>query len=95
MEGRAADGGFVEVYTAAGTDEIVGGVVVAHGAGDIINEVTLAIQAKVGLATLARVIHPYPTMAEGVMGCGLAIRKHGRRSAARPRPRPGNRWGGG
>ena len=77
LEGRAAEGGFAEVYTRQGTETIVGAAIVAPHAGDMINEVTLAMQAGVGLATVARVIHPYPTMAEAVMGCGLGyIRKH-------------------
>ena len=32
--------------------------------GERINEITLAIVARIGLRTLARVIHTYPTQAE-------------------------------
>ena len=49
----------------------VGGTVVAARAGEIVNEITLAMQAGVGLGVVARVIHPYPTTAEGVMQAGL------------------------
>ena len=74
---QSAEGGFVEVHCKQGTDVIVGATVVASGAGNIINEVTLAIQANVGLGVIARVIHPYPTTAEGIMQAGLGyIRKH-------------------
>ena len=46
-------------------------------AGEMISELTLAIKAKVGLGTIGRVIHPYPTTGESVMGAGLAyIRRH-------------------
>ena len=79
LEGVAAsgDGCFVELYCREGTETIVGAAIVAPHAGDLISEVTLAMQTGTGLATLARVIHPYPTLGEGVMGCGLAyIRKH-------------------
>lgn len=63
--------GLVKIHCAKGTDTIVGGCVVGSRAGDIINEVTLAMQAGVGLGVVARVIHPYPTQAEGVMQAAL------------------------
>ena len=73
LEGKDGDGGFVEVLCDSGTDRVVGGVVVASSAGEIINELTLAVQHKVGLADLARVIHAYPTLGEGVMQAALNI----------------------
>ena len=39
---------------------------VARHAGDMINEITLAIVAGIGLRTLARVLHAYPTQAEAI-----------------------------
>ena len=71
LEGEAEQQGFVKVHCAKGTDRIVGGTVVAARAGEIVNEITLAMQAGVGLGLVARVIHPYPTTAEGVMQAGL------------------------
>jgi len=77
LEGQAAGGGIVEIHCSKDTDTIVGATVVAAGAGNIINEVTLAMQAGVGLGAVARVIHPYPTVGEGVMQAGLGyIRRH-------------------
>ena len=32
----------------------------------MLNELTLAMTAKIGLGTLATVIHPYPTQAEAI-----------------------------
>lgn len=64
-----ADGeeeGFVKVHVAKGTDKILGATIVARHAGDMINELTLAMTAKIGLGTLASVIHPYPTQAEAI-----------------------------
>ena len=76
-EGRDAEGGFVEVLCERGTDRVLGALVVAANAGDMINELSVAIQAGVGLNVLARVIHPYPTLGEAVMGAALNIvRKH-------------------
>ena len=64
-----ADGehdGFVKVHVKKGTDEILGATIVAGHAGEMINELTLAITAGIGLKTLATVIHPYPTQAEAI-----------------------------
>ncbi len=58
--------GFVKVQVKKGTDKIVGATIVARHAGDMINEITLAMVANVGLKTLATVIHPYPTQAEAI-----------------------------
>ncbi len=64
-----ADGeeaGFVKIHVKERTDRILGATVVASHAGDMINEITLAIVAGIGLGTLARVIHAYPTQAEAI-----------------------------
>ena len=37
----------------------------AH-AGDMLSEITLAMVGKLGLGTLAKTIHPYPTQAEAI-----------------------------
>jgi len=44
----------------------LGATIVASHAGDMINEITLAMVAGIGLRTLARVIHAYPTQAEAI-----------------------------
>ncbi|GMH38740.1 hypothetical protein BSKO_06624 [Bryopsis sp. KO-2023] len=62
--------GYVKVFTKGGTDQIVGATVVADDAGNMISELTLAMQKKVGLGALASVIHPYPTQAEAIRQCG-------------------------
>jgi pyruvate/2-oxoglutarate dehydrogenase complex dihydrolipoamide dehydrogenase (E3) component len=64
-----ADGeevGFVKIHVRERTDRILGATIVARHAGEIINEITLAIVARIGLRTLARVIHAYPTQAEAI-----------------------------
>jgi pyruvate/2-oxoglutarate dehydrogenase complex dihydrolipoamide dehydrogenase (E3) component len=61
-----ATGGFVKVHVRAGTDRIVGATVVARHAGEMISELTLAMVGRLGLKTLARTIHPYPTQAEAI-----------------------------
>jgi pyruvate/2-oxoglutarate dehydrogenase complex dihydrolipoamide dehydrogenase (E3) component len=64
-----ADGeedGFVKVHVKERTDQILGATIVARHAGEMINEITLAMVAGIGLRTLARIIHAYPTQAEAI-----------------------------
>jgi len=58
--------GFVKIHVKERTDRILGATIVARHAGEMINEITLAIVARIGLRTLARVIHAYPTQAEAI-----------------------------
>jgi pyruvate/2-oxoglutarate dehydrogenase complex dihydrolipoamide dehydrogenase (E3) component len=58
--------GFVRVHVHRGTDRLIGGTIVARHAGETIGELTLAMTAGRGLKSLAGVIHPYPTQAEGI-----------------------------
>ncbi|MEO6545304.1 MAG: mercuric reductase [Nitrospiraceae bacterium] len=60
------EAGFVKIHVKEGTDRILGATIVARHAGEMINELTLAMVAGVGLRTLARVIHAYPTQAEAI-----------------------------
>jgi pyruvate/2-oxoglutarate dehydrogenase complex dihydrolipoamide dehydrogenase (E3) component len=64
-----ADGeedGFVKIHVRQGTDRILGATVVARHAGEMINGISLAMVAGIGLRTVARVIHTYPTQAEAI-----------------------------
>lgn len=68
-----ADGeteGFVKVITAKGSDRILGATIVARHGGEMLGELTLAIQHNVGLGKIASVIHPYPTQAEAIRHLG-------------------------
>lgn len=62
--------GFVKIHTRKGTDKIVGATIVANHAGEMLNEITLAMSKKIGLGAIASVIHPYPTQAEAIRQCG-------------------------
>lgn len=73
-----ADGeeeGFVKVHCRKGSDEILGATIVAGHAGDMISEITLAMVGKIGLGTIAGVIHPYPTQAEAIRKLGDAYNR--------------------
>jgi pyruvate/2-oxoglutarate dehydrogenase complex dihydrolipoamide dehydrogenase (E3) component len=64
-----ADGeedGFVKISVKEGTDRILGATVVAKHAGEMINDISLAITSGIGLRALAKVIHPYPTQAQAI-----------------------------
>jgi len=58
--------GFVKIHVKEGTDRILGATIVARHAGEMINEITLAMVTGIGLRTLSRVIHAYPTQAEAI-----------------------------
>ena len=69
------DEGFVKVHVKDGTDQILGATIVAAHAGDIISELTLAMNAGAGLGTIASTIHPYPTQAEAIKKAGDAFNR--------------------
>lgn len=67
--------GFVKVHVRHGTDRILGATIVARHAGEMLSEVTLAIAKRLGLKTLSKTIHPYPTQAEAIRKAGDAYNK--------------------
>jgi pyruvate/2-oxoglutarate dehydrogenase complex dihydrolipoamide dehydrogenase (E3) component len=67
--------GFIRFRVDAKKDTILGCSVVGAGAGNMIGEVTLAMQSGTGLGTLASVIHPYPTTSEVVRQAGDVYNK--------------------
>ena len=77
-----ADGeedGFVKIHIRDGTDTILGATVVARHAGEMINGLSLAMVAGIGLRTVASVIHTYPTQADAIK---MAAQAHVRSSAS-------------
>jgi pyruvate/2-oxoglutarate dehydrogenase complex dihydrolipoamide dehydrogenase (E3) component len=78
LDGKAS--GFCKILVKEGSDEIVGATIVAHSAGELISEVTMAIRFGIGLGFedgIGSMIHSYPTMAEGVAGCAFGFKlKH-------------------
>jgi len=75
--------GFVKIHLREGTDKILGATVVAAHAGEMINEITLAIDAHIGLSVLATVVHAYPTQAGAIKRAADAFAK------SRLKPPPG------
>jgi pyruvate/2-oxoglutarate dehydrogenase complex dihydrolipoamide dehydrogenase (E3) component len=58
--------GFARVHLRKGSDKILGATIVARHAGEMINELSLAMTNGLGLSAIGRTIHPYPTQAEAV-----------------------------
>ena len=67
--------GFVKIHVHDHSDRILGATIVARHAGEMINEITLAMVANIGLSTLARVIHAYPTQAEAIRAAAIAFER--------------------
>jgi pyruvate/2-oxoglutarate dehydrogenase complex dihydrolipoamide dehydrogenase (E3) component len=73
--------GFVKLHVREGTAELLGATVVASHAGDLINEITLAMSAGLDLHALARVNQPYPTQSQAIKMAARAGVEHLQRSS--------------
>jgi pyruvate/2-oxoglutarate dehydrogenase complex dihydrolipoamide dehydrogenase (E3) component len=67
--------GMVRVHVKKGSDTILGATIVARHAGEMISEVSVAMEGRVGLNALSGVIHPYPTQAEAIRKAADAYRR--------------------
>ncbi len=67
--------GFVKVLVHPKNDTILGATVVATHAGDLISEITVTMVGKLGLGTIAKTIHPYPTQGEAIKKVGDAFNR--------------------
>ncbi|MEO8656102.1 MAG: FAD-dependent oxidoreductase, partial [Ramlibacter sp.] len=67
--------GFVKIHVREGTDRILGATIVGRHAGEMINNVSLAMVAKFGLRRLAGVIHAYPTQGEAIRQAARACER--------------------
>lgn len=62
--------GFVKILTAPGSDRILGATIVAPRAGEMLPEVIVAMERKLGLKSLFSTIHAYPTYSEALRDAG-------------------------
>ena len=67
--------GMVKIHVAQGSDRILGATIVASHAGEMISEITTAMEGGVGLGRLGFIIHPYPTQAEAIRKVGDAYNR--------------------
>jgi dihydrolipoamide dehydrogenase len=59
--------GFVRLITEKQTGLILGGQVAGEGAGHLIAEITLAIEARMNVEDIALTIHAHPTLSEAIL----------------------------
>jgi pyruvate/2-oxoglutarate dehydrogenase complex dihydrolipoamide dehydrogenase (E3) component len=69
--------GFLKILTPPGKDDILGATLAGAHAGEIIHEIVLSMQAKLGLKALAGMVHIYPTRAEIVRRAADEARREG------------------
>ena len=60
------DDGFVKIYVQDGTDKILGATIVATRASELINEISVIMNANIGMRRLATILHTYPTQSDAI-----------------------------
>jgi pyruvate/2-oxoglutarate dehydrogenase complex dihydrolipoamide dehydrogenase (E3) component len=68
------DDGFVKIHLRGETDEIIGATIVASRASEMINELAVIMNAKVGMRQLADVLHTYPSQSDAIRLAAVAYR---------------------
>ena len=72
----AHDGGFVKVVAESRYDEVLGIHIIGPHATDLISEACLALNLEATTESLARTIHPHPTLPEAIMQAAEAVYGH-------------------
>lgn len=65
--------GLAKILAHAETDEILGGHIIAPGAGDMIHEICLAMEFKASSEDVARTCHAHPTLSEAVRQAAMDV----------------------
>jgi pyruvate/2-oxoglutarate dehydrogenase complex dihydrolipoamide dehydrogenase (E3) component len=68
------DDGFVKIHVREGTDEIIGAAIVASRASEMINEVAVIMNAKIGMLRLSEILHTYPAQSDAIRMAAVAYR---------------------
>jgi pyruvate/2-oxoglutarate dehydrogenase complex dihydrolipoamide dehydrogenase (E3) component len=68
--------GFVKITMLAQSSQIVGATIVGPNAGDMISEITLAMQYGISVPQVGGTIHPYPTAQESIRQACLQFNKY-------------------
>jgi pyruvate/2-oxoglutarate dehydrogenase complex dihydrolipoamide dehydrogenase (E3) component len=66
------DDGFVKIHVRDGTDEILGATIVASRASEMINEVAVIMNARLGLRQVAGILHTYPAQSDAIRLAAVA-----------------------
>ncbi len=67
--------GFVKILADAKTDRVLGVHIVGADAGNMIAEVTLAMEFGASSEDIARTCHPHPTLTEAIKEAAMAVEK--------------------
>jgi pyruvate/2-oxoglutarate dehydrogenase complex dihydrolipoamide dehydrogenase (E3) component len=67
------DGGFIKIYVKQGTDQILGATIVATRASELINEMSVIMDAGIGMRRLATIVHAYPSQSDGIRMAAVAF----------------------
>ncbi|HTP42115.1 MAG TPA: mercuric reductase [Nitrospiria bacterium] len=67
--------GLVRLHVKKGSDVIVGAVIVASHAGELISQLSLAMRAGLRVGAITNTIYPYPTQAEAIKKAATLWRK--------------------
>ena len=70
--------GFVKVLADAKTDRILGAHIIGANAGELIAELTLALEYGASSEDVARTCHPHPTLLEAIKEAALAATEGGK-----------------
>jgi len=65
--------GLAKILAHAETDEILGGHIIAPGAGDMIHEICLGIEFRAASEDIARTCHAHPTLSEAVRQAAMDV----------------------
>ncbi len=65
--------GFVKILADAATDRVLGAHIIGPGAGDLIQEVALAMEFGGSAEDIARTCHAHPGLSEAVKEAALAV----------------------
>ena len=67
--------GLIKLVAEEGTDRLLGAHVLADGAGEVIQEATLAIRFGLTVRDIIETFHPYLTVVEGLKLAALTFEK--------------------
>jgi dihydrolipoamide dehydrogenase len=65
--------GFVRIIAMRGSGTVVGGVVVASRASDLVHPIAVAVQQRLTVAQLAQTLTVYPSMSGSVAECARIL----------------------
>jgi dihydrolipoamide dehydrogenase len=70
------DAGFVKVYCRPATGVVIGGVVVAPGASELIFPIAMAVQHRLTVAEVAATIGVYPALTGSIAEAARRLMMH-------------------